>query len=123
MVKLWWVRLLDLEEHPHGGHLMERGFHLSELDEGDSKTPDVDSVVVRLVPKRFAGNNLRSHPVWRPYEGVSFLVVLLVLCRHAEVGEFHLTRCCKKHIACFQVPGIDTREDDSFWSERDFLHL
>ena len=117
MVQLWWVRLLDLKEHPHGGHLMERGFHLSELDQGDSKAPNVNPVVVGLVPKCLAGNHLRSHPVRCPYEGVPLLVVLLVLCRHTEVGEFHLTSCCKKHIACFQVPGIDTREDDSLWSE------
>jgi len=79
MVKLRWVRLLDLQEHPHGGHLMERGFHLSKLDEGDSKTPNVNPVVVGLIPKCFAGDNLRSHPVRGPYEGVPLLVVLLVL--------------------------------------------
>ena len=36
------VGLLDLEQHAHGSHLVERGLHLSKLYQGHAQTPNID---------------------------------------------------------------------------------
>jgi len=74
---------------------VEGGLHLSKLDEGDPQTPDVNSVIVGLVPERLTGHHFRGHPVGRSDEGVPLLVVLLVLGGHTKVGKFHLASCRK----------------------------
>ena len=41
-VEMGRVGLLDLQEDAHRGHVVVRGLHLRELDQGDAQGPDVN---------------------------------------------------------------------------------
>ena len=98
------VGLLDLEQHAHGSHLVERGLHLSKLYQGHAQTPNInlkrDHHLVRVAFTRSLSRMLATL-------SIAYLPVTTQLNTHLVVVGFVPEGLAGHHLGRHPVGGAD----------------
>ena len=99
------VGLLDLEQHAHGSHLVERGLHLSKLYQGHTQTPNInlkrDHHLVRVAFTRSPSRMLATLSI------AKYLPITTQLNTHLVVVGFVPEGLAGHHLGRHPVGGAD----------------
>ena len=99
------VGLLDLEQHAHGSHLVERGLHLSKLYQGHAQTPNInlkrDHHLVRVAFTRSPSRMLATLSI------AKYLPITTQLNTHLVVVGFVPEGLAGHHLGRHPVGGAD----------------
>jgi len=88
----------DQKQRLGGGQIHIRWLSFKHLANHDSKTPNIHlcAVIMSL-------NQLRCHPIGRPYNCVSSVLLLRQLCRKSKIGQFDFGVVPKENVVGLNV--------------------